>query len=34
MKKLMIVAAIALAASFGYGAAASWQVDWAYAEIT
>ena len=34
MKKLMIVAAIALAASFGYGASASWQVDWAYADIT
>ena len=34
MKKLMIVAAIALAASFGYGAAAQWSVDWAYADIT
>ena len=34
MKKLIIVAAVALAASFGYGAAASWGVDWAYADIT
>ena len=34
MKKLIIVAAIALAASFGYGAAATWQIDWAYADIT
>ena len=34
MKKLIIVAAVALAASFGYGASASWQVDWAYADIT
>ena len=34
MKKLMIVAAIVLAASFGYGASATWQVDWAYADIT
>ena len=34
MKKLMIVAAIALAASFGYGASATWSVDWAYANIT
>ena len=34
MKKLIIVAAVALAASFGYGASASWQVDWAYANIT
>ena len=34
MKKLMIIAAVALAASFGYGAAASWGVDWVYADIT
>ena len=34
MKKLMIVAALALAASFGYGASASWEVGWAYADIT
>ena len=34
MKKLMIIAAVALAASFGYGAAATWDVDWAYADIT
>ena len=34
MKKLIIVAAGALAASFGYGASASWGVDWAYADIT
>ena len=34
MKKLMIVAAVALVASFGYGAASSWQVEWAYADIT
>ena len=34
MKKLMIVAAIALAASFGYGAAATWGTEWAYADIT
>ena len=34
MKKLIIVAAIALAASFGYGASATWQVDWVYSEIT
>jgi len=34
MKKLMIVGAIALAASFGYGASAQWSVDWAYADIT
>ena len=34
MKKLMIIAAVALAASFGYCASASWQVDWAYADIT
>ena len=34
MKKLMIIAAIALAASFGYGASATWGVDWVYADIT
>ena len=34
MKKLMIIAAFALAASFGYGAAAGWGVDWVYADIT
>ena len=34
MKKLMIVAAIVLAASFGYGAVANWGVDWVYADIT
>jgi len=34
MKKLMIIAAIALVASFGYGASASWQVDWVYSDIT
>ena len=34
MKKLMIVVAVALAASFGYGASASWQVDWVYSDIT
>ena len=34
MKKLMIVAAIALATSFGYGATASWGTDWVYADIT
>ena len=34
MKKLIIVAAVALAASFGYGASANWGVDWAYANIT
>ena len=34
MKKLIIVAAIALAASFGYGASATWGVDWVYADIT
>ena len=34
MKKLMIVAAIALTASFGYGASAQWFVDWAYSDIT
>ena len=34
MKKLIIVAAIALATSFGYGAAASWEVGWVYSDIT
>ena len=34
MKKLIIVAALALAASFGYGASAGWGVDWVYADIT
>ena len=34
MKKLMIVLAVALAASFGYGAAASWGTEWVYADIT
>ena len=34
MKKLMIVAAVALAVSFGYGASAGWGVDWVYANIT
>ena len=34
MKKLMIIAAVALAASFGYGAAATWDVGWVYADIT
>ena len=34
MKRMMIVAAIALAASFGYGASAIWSVDWVSANIT
>ena len=34
MKKLIIVAAVALAASFGYGASATWGTDWVYADIT
>ena len=34
MKKMLIVVAIALAASFGYGAVANWGVDWVYADIT
>ena len=34
MKKLIIVAAVALAASFGYGAAATWSVGWVYSDIT
>ena len=34
MKKLMIVAAVALAVSFGYGASADWGTDWVYADIT
>ena len=34
MKKLIIVAVVALAASFGYGASAQWSVDWVYANIT
>ena len=34
MKKLIIVVAVALAASFGYGAAAGWGTDWIYADIT
>ena len=34
MKKLIIVGAIALAASFGYGASAGWNVDWVYSDIT
>ena len=34
MKKLIIVAAVALAASFGYSASATWGTDWVYADIT
>ena len=34
MKKLMIIAAVALTVSFGYGASAGWGVDWVYADIT
>ncbi len=34
MKKLMIVAAVALAVSFGYGASATWDVGWVYSDIT
>ena len=34
MKKLMIVIALALAASFGYGASSMWGADWVYADIT
>ena len=34
MKKLIIVAAVALAASFGYGASAGWDVGWVYSDIT
>ena len=34
MKRLMSVAAVALATSFGYSASTDWGADWVYADIT